>query len=159
MRESHQNRAGPRTCMRIQFFSRRLTTIRPHGDSPQDSNQFLRRLRLLRRLDPRAQGPRARQAAPGHVHPHGQPAAHHPGSDRQRGRRSARGPRQEDQGHAACRRLGRHRGRRPRHSLRPASRGKSPGDRTRLHPSARRRQVRQGQGGPTAFPAACTGSA
>ncbi len=38
-----------------------------------------RQEQLRRRLDPRAQGPGARQAAAGHVHAHRQPAAHHPG--------------------------------------------------------------------------------
>ena len=37
-------------------------------------------------------------------------------------------------------------GRRPRHPLRPAPRGAGAGGRDRLHPAARRRQVRQGLG-------------
>ncbi len=100
-RSGHHRQVGPAImqtsgCGRRLLYGypviwRRLTTIRPHGDSPQDSPQFIVRiLRLLGRLHPRAQGPGARQAAPGHVHPHRQPAAHHPGGDRQRGRRGAR---------------------------------------------------------------------
>ena len=49
-------------------------------------------------------------------------------------------------GHAARRRLGQRRGRRPRHPVRPASRRKGAGGRDRLHAAARRRQVRQGRG-------------
>ena len=66
------------------------------------------------------QGPRAGQAAAGHVHAHREPAARRPGGDRQRRRRSARRRRHRDRRDAARRRLGRRRRRRPRHSVRPA---------------------------------------
>jgi ATP-binding cassette subfamily F protein uup len=59
-----------------------------------------------RNTQQRAEGPGARQAAAGHVHPHRQPAAHRAGSDRQRRRRGAGRPRQAHRGHAARRRLG-----------------------------------------------------
>ncbi len=109
----------------------------PHGDQARQ---------IRRSIDPRAEGPRARQAAPGHVHPHREPAALHPGGDRQRRRRGARRLRQAPRADAACRRLGQRRGRRPRHSVRPAPRGAGAGGRDRLHAAARRRQVRQGRG-------------
>ena len=47
--------------------------------------------------------------------------------------------------HAARRRLGQRRGRRPRHPVRPAPRREGAGGRDRLHAAARRRQVRQGR--------------
>ena len=119
---------------------------RHYNPPPWQLNPAVHTPRIFRRLDPRAQGPGARQAAAGHVHPHRQPAAHHPGSDRQRRRRGAGRPRQEDQGHAARRRLGQRRGRRPRHSVRPAPRREGAGGRAGVHPPARGRQVRQGHG-------------
>ena len=100
---------------------------------------------LRRSLDPRPQGPGARQAAPGHVHAHRQPAARGAGGDRQRGRRGPGRGRQAHRRHAARRRLGERGRRRPRHSLRPAPGRRRAGGRDRLHAAARRRQVRQGR--------------
>jgi hypothetical protein len=144
---------GWKTSRDCSEFARRLpvaavapavSTIQRHG----------REIRIFRRtgcglwriVHPGAQGPGARQAAPGHVHPHRQPAARRPGGARQRGRRSAGRLRQEDQGHAARRWLGERGGRRARHSPRPAPRRKRPGAGAGVHPAARGRQVRQGQG-------------
>ncbi len=100
---------------------------------------------LQRSIDQGAQGPRARQAAARHVHAHREPAAHHPGSHRQRLRRGARRLRQADHGHAARRPVRLGRGRRPRHPVRPAPRRGRAGRRDRLHAPARGRQVRQGR--------------
>ena len=56
------------------------------------------------------------------------------------------GLRQAHRRDAARRRLGQRRGRRPRHSVRPAPGREGAGRRDRLHAAARRRQVRQGRG-------------
>jgi len=61
------------------------STIAAHGHTK----------RLLRRFNPGPQGPGAGQTTAGHVHPHRQPAAHHPGSAGQRRRRSAGGFREK----------------------------------------------------------------
>ena len=101
---------------------------------------------LRRSVDPGPEGPRARQAAAGHVHPHRKPAAHHAGGHRQRRRRGARrATARRSTSIVARRRLGQRRGRRPRHSVRPASGRRRQRRRDRLHAPACRRQVRQGR--------------
>ena len=120
----------------MQALSRRICA-HAHRQDPR---------RLRRGLHPGAQGPGARQAAPGHVHPHRQPAAHRAGGHRQRRRRSAGGIWQAHRAHAACRRLGECGGRWPRHPLRRSPRGGRAGGGDRLHPAACGWQVRQGLG-------------
>ena len=126
----------------IQLFCAIADYNAGHGKQPHRPQ----RRRIFRKLDPRTQGAGAGPATARHVHPHRQPVARHPGGAGQLGRRGAGRARQEDPRHPACRRLGVGGRRRPRHSVRPAPGRKRAGARTGVHPAARRRQVRQGQG-------------